>query len=371
MGSVKSANRDGSRPAKSQALFEVLVLEAFSPMDISPRLLDVRRGQEEESFHCGRAVVTTATGERVLSIGDVEASVFPRSAIKPLQAIPLVASGAAEKYDLSDAEIALACGSHVGSPLHVAAAQSILKKIGSSENVLECGVHWPLDTGESRALAARGKKPTVLHNNCSGKHCGFLAVGALRGLDVTGYTNASHPVMREVTSAISLMTGVELRESHACIDGCAIPAFSIPLVSVATGFARLGTGEGLSASLASAVARIRSAVAQNPIMLSGKGSVDTCITAECRGEVFAKSGAEGVMAASIPSLGYGLAVKIDDGAHRAATAVMANLLLQMLHKHGLVTSKAKEVLNGYAGFQLKNWNGTVVGAVETVSRTSS
>ena len=336
-------------------------------MDVSPRLLVVRRGQEEESFHRGRAVVATATRETVLSIGNIEAPVFPRSAIKPIQAIPLVASGAAETFGLSDAEIALACGSHSGSPLHVAAAKSILKKIGSSQNDLECGVHWPLDSDESRALAARGGEPTVLHNNCSGKHCGFLAVGAVHGLDVAGYPNASHPIMREVTDAISLLTGVTLNEAQACIDGCAIPAFSMPLVSVATGFARLGTGEGLSAVFTSSVARIRSAVAHNPIMLSGAGRFDTCVTAECQGEVFVKSGAEGVMAASIPALSYGLAVKIDDGAQRAATAVMANLLLEILQKHELATAKAMEVLQSYARFPLRNWNGTTVGLVEPVS----
>ena len=335
-------------------------------MNVSPRLLLVRRGREEESFHCGRVVVATATGETVLAIGDTDAPVFPRSAIKPMQAIPLVASGAAETFGLTDAEIALACGSHVGSPLHVATAQSILEKIGLSSNALECGVHWPLDSGESRALAARGEEPTVLHNNCSGKHCGFLAVGAVRGLDVAGYTNASHPIMREVTDAISSVTGVTLDEAQACVDGCAIPAFSMPLVSVATGFARLGTGEGLSPVFTSSASRIRSAVVQNPIMLSGAGRFDTCITAECQSEVFVKSGAEGVMAASIPALGYGLAVKIDDGAHRAATAVMAELLSYVLKKHSLVSTKAIETLKGYACSQLKNWNGATVGSVEPV-----
>ena len=126
-------------------------------MNVSPRLLVVRRGHEEESFHCGRAVVATATGKIVLAIGDAEAPIFPRSAIKPMQAIPLVASGAAETFGLTDAEIALACGSHVGSPLHVATAQSILKKINLSFDALGCGVHWPLDSGETRALAARGE----------------------------------------------------------------------------------------------------------------------------------------------------------------------------------------------------------------------
>ena len=335
-------------------------------MNVSPRLLLVRRGREQESFHCGRAVVVNASGETVLAIGDVEARAFPRSAIKPLQAVPLVASGAAEKFGLTDAEIALACGSHGGSLLHVATAQSILKKIGSSANDLECGVHWPLDSDESRALAARGEKPTALHNNCSGKHCGFLAVGAVRGLDTVGYVDASHPIMREVTNAISLMTSVELDESRACVDGCAIPAFSLPLVSVATGFARLGTGEGLSPSLASSVARIRTAIVQNPLMLSGKGRADTRIIEVCQGEVFVKSGAEGVMAASIPALGYGLAVKIDDGAQRAATAVMANLLLQVLQKHGIAPANAIEALTGHARFPIKNWNGTTVGSVEPV-----
>ncbi len=335
-------------------------------MNVSPRLLLVRRGREEESFHCGRVVVATTTGETVLAIGDTDAPVFPRSAIKPMQAIPLVASGAAETFGLTDAEIALACGSHVGSPLHVATAQSILKKIDLSCDALGCGVHWPLDSGQTRALAARGEEPTVLHNNCSGKHSGFLAVGAVRGLDIAGYTKASHPIMREVTNAIFLLTGATLDEAQACVDGCAIPAFSMPLVSVATGFARLGTGEGLSPVFASSVARIRSAIVKNPVMLSGEGRFDTCVTAECRGEVFVKSGAEGVIAASIPGLGYGLVVKIDDGAHRAATAVMAELLSHVLQKHSLVSTKAREMLKGYACFQLKNWNGTNVGSAQPI-----
>jgi L-asparaginase II len=145
----------------------------------------------------------------------------------------------------------------------------------------------------------------------------------------------------------------------------------MPLVSVATGFARLGAGAGLSPVFASSAARIRSAIVKNPLMLSGEGRFDTCVTAECRGEVFVKSGAEGVVAASIPALSYGLAVKIDDGAQRAATAVMANLLLQILQKDGIATANAIEALTGHARFQLKNWNGTVVGAAETVTRTSS
>ena len=145
------------------------------------------------------------------------------------------------------------------------------------------------------------------------------------------------------------------------------PRFFNALVSVATGFARLGTGEGLSPVFTSSASRIRSAVVQNPIMLSGAGRFDTCVTAECRGEVFVKSGAEGVIAASIPALGYGLAIKIDDGAHRAATAVMAELLSYVLQKHSLVSTKAREMLKGYACFQLKNWTGTTVGSVEPVS----
>jgi len=170
-----------------------------------------------------------------------------------------------------------------------------------------------------------------------------------------------------VTDAISLMTGVELDESQACIDGCAIPAFSMPLVSVATGFARLGTGECLSPLLASSVARIRAAIVHNPIMLSGAGRFDTCITAECRGVVFVKSAAEGVMAASIPALGYGLAVKIDDGAQRAATAVMANLLLHVFQKHNLASTNARAVLERCASVQLKNWTGAEVGSIEPIS----
>jgi L-asparaginase II len=289
----------------------------------------------------------------------VDRRVFPRSAVKALQAIPLVESGIADKYGLSDEEIALACASHSGEPEHVAAAQSMLAKAGQDADCLECGVHWPMGEAANRALAAKGGSPSALHNNCSGKHAGFICLAC--GLDESpkGYISADHPVQRSVREALEDITGACHTADKSGIDGCSIPTYAIPLPSLAFGFARFGTGIGLPGEGRAAAARIRKAVARHPFMVAGTGRFDTKLMDCLRERAFVKVGAEGVYCGAFPELGYGIALKAEDGNARAAEAMMAALALRFLP----LSDDERNAVEALAQPVLKNWNGIELGQI--------
>lgn len=320
---------------------------------MDPVLVEVTRGAHVESRHSGAAIVLDAEGGAVFSAGDVDRPIYPRSAVKALLALPLVESGAADRLGLTDAEIALACASHAGEPAHVATAGSMLRKAGRNVHTLECGTHWPRDRA-ARALAAAGQEPTALHNNCSGKHSGFICLACDRGDDPAGYVRPEHPTMRVVTRALAEMTGASLDDSNRAVDGCSIPTFAIPLRALALAFARFASDRGVSAERAAAIGRIRAAVAANPFMVGGTDAFDTELMTAMGARVFSKGGAEGVWCAAVPELGLGVALKCDDGAGRAAEVAMAALLHKLL--------KA-DPLEGFARRTLTNWNGIAVGAL--------
>jgi L-asparaginase II len=188
----------------------------------NPELVEVLRGTRTESRHRGAVAVVDADGAAVLTLGDIAAPVFPRSAVKPLQALPLIESGAADRYGFGDEELALACASHGGEPAHVAVASRMLARAGLDGAALECGAHWPSHQAASHALARSGEAPSALHNNCSGKHAGFVCVACVSGVDHRGYVAAGHPVQREVRAAIEALTGVGVSEDQCGIDGCSI-----------------------------------------------------------------------------------------------------------------------------------------------------
>lgn len=325
----------------------------------NPFLVEVTRGRLVESRHRGSVAVVDAEGSTVLTLGDMERRVFPRSAVKALQALPLVESGIADKYGLTDEEIALACASHSGEPEHAATAASMLAKAGQAETCLECGVHWPLGEAAARALAAKGGQPTQLHNNCSGKHAGFICLSCGLGDDPKGYVTQRHPVQQAVRSALEDLTGASHTDDVSGTDGCSIPTYAIPLPALAFGFAKFGTGVGISPGCKSAAERIRKAVARHPFMVAGTGRFDTKLMETLRERAFVKVGAEGVYCAAIPELGYGIALKVDDGAGRAAEAVMAALILRFLK----LDDTERAVVQGLAEPVLKNWNGIEVGRI--------
>jgi L-asparaginase II len=324
---------------------------------VNPVVVEATRGDRIESAHRGAGAVVDADGRIVMAFGDAEQAVYPRSAVKALQALPLIESGAADRFGLSDKEIALACASHSGSDDHVATARAMLAKAGRDERALECGVHWPLGEGEARALARSGRTPSALHNNCSGKHAGFVCLSCAMGVDPKHYIAPDHLVQREVTSAIAATTSAFLSEEARAVDGCAIPTYAVPLVALGRGFARFGTGEGLSPARSRAAARIRAAVAAHPLTVAGKGRFDTEVMSLLGANAFTKSGAEGVFCAALPEAGLGLAVKADDGAGRAAQVMIAALIRRFA---GFDDDKAAR-LQPFVSPRLMNWNGAEVG----------
>ena len=325
----------------------------------NPIVVEATRGARVESRHRGAGAVFDADGASVLTFGDVETPIFPRSAVKALQALPLIESGAADTLKLSDAEIALACASHSGEAVHVETAAAMLAKADLDESALVCGVHWPLDEAAARALVRSGAKPSALHNNCSGKHAGFLCLACASGWPARGYETVASPVQREVKGAIEAMTGAALGEDVCATDGCSIPTYAVPLRALALGFARLGTGTGLAPQRAKAAARIRGAVAANPLMVAGEGKFDTEVMRLFGARVFVKTGAEGVYCAALPQLGLGLAVKADDGATRAARIMIAALI-----DHFLPTDEAERArFAPFVAPSLRNWNGITIGAL--------
>jgi L-asparaginase II len=336
-----------------------------------PVLVELWRGDIVESFHRGAYVVVDAQGAVLRQGGDVDRPVYARSAVKGLQALPLVASGAAERFGLADAELALACASHGGQPEHVATARSMLAKAGLDADVLECGIHWPSNELAARALAANGETPCALHNNCSGKHSGFACLGALmagdadkaRGL-LRGYVEPEHVVMREISASLESATGVRLADAPRATDGCSIPTFGIPLRALALAFARFGTGAGLTRERALAATRLREAVAATPLMVAGTGRLDTRLMAHFGARLFCKVGAEGVYCATLPELGLGIALKMDDGntarAAEVAVAALIGALLPLDDADRAFVAPLQDVA-------LTNWNGRNVGRLAAAS----
>lgn len=331
---------------------------------MNPLLIEVLRGTTVESRHAGALAIVDAAGSVHTALGDIDRPIFPRSAVKLLQALPLVASGAADAFALTDAELALACASHSGEPAHVSTAAGVLAKLGLDAGALECGTQWPGREPVLRAMAARGEVATPLHNNCSGKHGGFVCLACLMARQAgaepaafaRGYVAAEHPVMREVSAALSATTGVDVERAPRGIDGCSIPTFAVPLRALALAFARCGTGQGLSDGHARAARRLRQAVAAAPFMVGGTDRFDTRVMQAFGERLFCKIGAEGVYCAALPELGLGVALKIDDGAARAAEAAMAAVAQALLRAED-------DLLRGYSHGVLRNWRGTEVGAL--------
>lgn len=328
-----------------------------------PVLVEITRGGVVESFHHGALAVLDADGKVVLSLGDIDRPIFPRSAVKGFQALPLIESGAAEKFGLTDAEIAMACASHSGEARHAETAARTLAKAGLDATCLECGAHWPMGEKAARALAASGALPSALHNNCSGKHSGFVCVAVQEGFDPRGYIQPAHPLMREITASLAAMTDYDLTSTAVGVDGCSIPTFAIPLRNIAHGFAKFGTGQGLGPARAKAAARLRKAVAAEPFFVAGSERFDTVVMEALRERAFTKTGAEGVYCAALPEVGLGIALKIEDGAGRAAETVMAALLARFLD----LSEAEAAIVMPRTDFPMKNWNGIEVGRMRAAS----
>jgi L-asparaginase II len=333
----------------------------------NPVLVEVFRGALVESRHHGAVAVVDADGVTVLALGDVVQPVYPRSAVKMIQALPLVESGAVEKFGFGDQELALACASHGGEPAHVEVAGRMLARAGLDGAALECGVQWPSHQDSSRALARSGVAASALHNNCSGKHAGFICFACAAGVDHRGYVAARHPVQREVRGALESLTGVALSEDQCGIDGCSIPTFAVPLAALAHAFARFGTGRGLAPERAKAAARLRAACAAQPYYVAGTRRFCTEVMKLFGARVLVKTGAEGVFCGALPGQGLGIAVKCQDGGTRAAEVAMA----AMIEKFFRPGETERAALARFGRPTLRNWNGIEVGGLRPTAALQS
>lgn len=325
-----------------------------------PVLVEVFRGNTVESLHRGAIVVVDGDGRTVVAIGDVDRPVFPRSAVKAIQALPFVESGAADSYGFGDRELALACASHAGELAHVELARAMLDKAGLNGTALECGAHWPSSQDAMVGLARSGKTPSALHNNCSGKHSAFLCTCRHCGFGHNGYVGAGHPFQELVRQTMQEVTGAAHGADNRGTDGCSIPTYAVPLTSLALGFARMTTGKGLGKGRAAAAKRLMSACMAEPFYVAGTGRACTRLMEAAPGRVFVKTGAEGVFCAAVEELGLGIAIKCDDGAGRAAEVVVSEILALLLRTDEELSAK----LSGLARPQLQNWRGTVVGRLQ-------
>jgi L-asparaginase II len=281
-------------------------------------LAAVRRGALVESVHRGRLAVCDPEGNVLEAMGDPEAYIYARSSAKPFQALPLVLSGAAEAFGLTDEELAVACASHNAEEPHLAAVRSILEKAGLTEDDLQSGAHLPLYEPEADKLIRSGEDPRPIHGNCSGKHAGMLAVCVHEGYETATYRDPGHPLQRRILGLIAEVCG--LREDEVLIagDNCGVPAFALPLRSLATGLARVATRNALPDELALAALRIGDAMREHPFMVAGTGRFDTDLMRST--DLLVKGGAEAVLAVGSRD-GWGMVLKISDGTLRGVRPV--------------------------------------------------
>jgi L-asparaginase II len=326
----------------------------------NPVLVELTRSDRVESAHLGAIAVCDARGTLHFAAGDVEAPVYPRSSLKPVQAIPLIESGAAAMFGLGSEEIALACASHSGEPQHTARVAAWQAKIGCSVADLACGAHRPIHEGTANEMIARGEKWTPLHNNCSGKHTGFMSVARALGAPVAQYEKPEHPVQRRVEETFSQLAGTP-RPLPYGIDGCTVPNFAVPLRALARAMAQIADPRHLAPARAEACRAIFAAMTRYPELVGGTGRACTLLMRQSPA-LAVKMGAEGVFVAILPALGLGLALKIDDGAGRAAETAIAGLLIglgalpdegavQNLAQAAVLDTRGRSV--GYRQFKLQ------------------
>ncbi|HEX5613108.1 MAG TPA: asparaginase [Burkholderiales bacterium] len=325
----------------------------------NPVIAEVVRGARLESRHRGSVAVVDAAGAVVFALGDTGAHVYPRSAVKALQALVLVECGGADRFGLGTEALALACASHGGEPGHVQGVEGMLKAAGLDPSALACGAHWPSHGPSAQALMRAGRTAESLHNNCSGKHAGFLCAARAMGGETAGYAEPTHAVQREVKAVLESVAGIAIPEDARATDGCSVPTWAIPLVSLAGAFARFGSGQGLGRERARAAERLRSACAAHPWHVAGTGRFCTRLMEHFRERAFVKTGAEGVFCGALPQQGLGIAVKCDDGAARAAEVAMATLVARYLP----LRPEDETALDPLRRPILRNWNGREVGGI--------
>lgn len=333
-----------------------------------PVLARVRRGDRVESQHRGAWALVDSAGAVHDGAGDPDFPFYARSAIKCLQALPLIETGAADRFALEDDELALTLASHNAEPAHTERVEGLLARLGLGVEHLRCGSQQPGDPETRRALDRAGIAPTALHNNCSGKHAGFLALGRQLDADPAVYLDPDGPVQRAARAAIAETCRVPEDELTWAVDGCSAPTYRLSLTALGTAFARIATPAGPAAGFAparrAAAERMLRAVAAHPVLIAGRHRrLCTALAEASRGALFPKIGAEGVYAVGAVGRDRALVVKIDDGANRALHAVV----LALLERFGWLDDDARAALGAWIDAPLVNWAGLTVGSIEVTA----
>ena len=318
-----------------------------------PIIVQIRRGVVVESSHRVHAVVASADGV-IDGWGETARLTMPRSAIKSIQVLPLLTAGAADAYDVTDDEIALASSSHGAEDVHLIAVAAWLDRIGLDPSFLECGPADPITPSAARALYREGGEATALHNCCSGKHAGFLTLSRhcrdQPGFGLPGYLAPEHSVQRLVREAQATFTGVDLSGQTPVIDGCGIPVFQFPLFTLATAMARLVTAESVPDDLAAAADRVVRALPSRALLVSGTGRAEQVLTDAATEPIILKGGAEGVFMGALPQRGIGLALKSEDGTNRGVEEALAAVLDRLQVTRGRVSIHSP--LRNHAGTEV-------------------
>jgi L-asparaginase II len=330
----------------------------------NPVAVEVSRGQSPEtafveSRHRASCAVVAADGTIVHGWGNVDQLVFPRSSLKPIQALPLIETGAADAFGYSAAEISLACASHHAEDRHIETVTDILDRIGLSPDALECGPKVSIDEFVLAERLKKGIEASRLRSDCSGKHTGFLATAVHMSENPTGYIGRTHPVQQRIFQAISEMCDVDVSALPEGIDGCSIPALAIPLSALARGMAKLANPTGLGAVRAAAADRIVQSIAAEPFMMAGTGHFCTDMNAALKGKAVAKTGAEGVVMAAVPALGLGIAIKVDDGDLKGR--VRGPALMAVLKHLGVLDDAVAATLKDHIEIPVHDFNDRLVG----------
>ncbi|GAB4322412.1 MAG: asparaginase [Candidatus Zixiibacteriota bacterium] len=330
--------------------------------------IEVTRGDTTESVHWAAAAVVDHTGRLIAALGSPDLEIFSRSSLKPFQALPTVMRGFPDQFKLENRHLALVCASHSGEDRHVKAAHEILDAIGATVADLRCGVHVPLWCKLSNDGTPPVSQFTAIHNNCSGKHAGMLALAKIIGTPFETYLEPDSPVQKLIRARVAAMLALEESEMRFGIDGCSVPNYVVPLRNLAYGYARLSASVGPKPArdeeCFDGCRRIVTAMRQHPEMVSGEGRFDLDLARGTRGRMFSKAGGEAVECVGIPEKGWGVAVKIADGGSRAVGPTVVGILSQL----GLLSDEELDALDAYVHPILRNHRRIAIGTMRMVAK---
>jgi len=326
------------------------------------KLVEVTRGEMVESVHRGVVVAVESSGNTIYSMGDPQYYTFIRSAAKPIQAIPVIERGAAQKFGFNEQELAVITASHSGEFEHQEAVKGILKKIGLDTGNLLCGTTKPLHKPTADKMSRENIKPGPIHCPCSGKHAGMLAIAVHEKMRLEDYYLLEHPVQQIMLETMAELAEMKKEDIKIGIDGCGVPVFGLPVRAMALAYANFVHPDKFSVKRQEACLRLGKIMGKYPKLIAGSGRFTTVLAEQVGTRIVTKDGSEGIFCIGLPEEGLGIAIKIEDGSARA----LAPVVLKVLDELGILTARDKEALNGYYHPQIKNFRDEVIGEIRTV-----